>query len=229
MNYNAFVSVIIPVYNCERYLGQAINSVLSQTYKNFEVIVVDDGSTDNSAEVARSFGDLIRYEFQQNSSSAGARNRGIQLAKGDYLTFLDADDLWTENKLNLQVKALEQNPQIELIFGKVQQFHSPELSEEIKNKIYCPQELMPGYSLGAMMVTRDAFWRVGLFEDERQLGDFLDWYFKANDLGLKHIMLPELLLKRRIHDSNLGIRQRDSRIDYVRVIKASLDRRRAKG
>src|SRR5438552_10684660 len=100
------VSVIMPVYNGERYLAAAIRSVLAQTYTAAEVIVVDDGSTDDSAEIVHKFGTAVRYESQLHRGSPDAsRNRGVELARGEYLAFLDQDDLWTNNKLELQVAA----------------------------------------------------------------------------------------------------------------------------
>lgn len=227
MNNNFLISVIIPVYNAEKYLAEAINSILQQTYQPLEIIVVDDESTDKSGEVAQSFGDVIRYEFQKNNGAAKARNTGINLAKGDYLTFLDADDLWTENKLKLQVQAFNNHPELDMVFGYVKQFISPELSDDIKNKIYCPSELMKGYHIGTMMVKKDAFLRIGKFDENWQITDFIDWYLKATEKGLQSYMCPEILLKRRLHNTNIGIRKRDSRNEYVRTLKASLDRRRA--
>ena len=98
------VSAIIPVYNCERYLAEAIESVLAQTYRPIGIIVVDDGSTDGSADVAKSFTDpQVRYFYQPNSGQGAARNQGTNLARGSFFTFLDADDLWTDNKLELQL------------------------------------------------------------------------------------------------------------------------------
>lgn len=223
----SLVSVIIPVYNGDRYLAEAIQSVLDQTYQPVEIIVIDDGSTDRSAEVAKRFGTTVQYCFQVNSGTAAARNRGIELAKGDFFAFLDADDLWVNDKLTLQMHVFQRETDIDIIFGQVQQFHSPELDESIKNKTYCPPELMAGYHAGTMLIKRDSFLRVGLFETKWQVGEFLDWYIKVTEQNLKSFMLPEVLLKRRIHDANMGISERKSRTDYVRILKASLDRRRA--
>ena len=227
MENNFSISVIIPVYNCDRYLGEAIESVLKQTYQPSEIIIIDDGSTDKSAEVAKSFGDLIKYELQENGGAATARNRGTELATGDYFAFLDADDLWTENKLKLQIEAFNKNPQLDMVFGYVEQFHSPELPDNIKSKIYCPSGSMKGHHVGTMMIKRDALFRIGKFDENLNIADFIDWYLKATQAGLQSFMLPEVLLKRRLHDTNMSIRQRDFRKNYVRILKAHLDRRRA--
>jgi glycosyltransferase involved in cell wall biosynthesis len=227
MKNNLLVSVIIPVYNCDRYLAEAIESVLAQTYQPIEIIVVDDGSTDNSAEVAKRFASSVRHYSQSQSGAGAARNYGIELAQGSFFAFLDADDFWVKDKLTRQMQVFESEPDIDIVFGHIQQFHSPELDESIKNKIYCPPELMAGYHPGTMLVKREAFLRVGKFETNLQMGEFISWYARATELGLRAKMLPDLLMSRRLHETNLSIRQRQARTDYVRLIKASLDRRRA--
>lgn len=224
----SLISVIIPVYNCDRYLSEAIKSVLNQTYKSLEIIIVDDGSTDKSAEIAKSFGDVIRYEFQSNSGLGATRNKGVELAKGDYLTFLDADDLWTENKLQLQIEAFNHNATLDMVFGNVQQFISPELLEELKAKIDLSLEFFKGYLAGTMMIKKESFNRVGYFSNNWELGEFIDWYLKAQEKKLQTLILPEILLKRRIHDTNMGIKKKDKLQDYIKIIKASLDRKKLK-
>ncbi|MFB2939255.1 glycosyltransferase family 2 protein [Aerosakkonemataceae cyanobacterium BLCC-F154] len=221
------VSVIIPVYNCDRYLAEAIESVLNQTYKPIEIIIIDDGSTDKSAEVAKNFAPSVRYYYQPQSGAGAARNHGVELAESSFFAFLDADDFWVKDKLIKQMQVLQEEPEIDMVFGHIQQFHSPELDETVKNKIHCPPDLMAGYHPGTMLIKRESFWRVGKFETHLQMGEFISWYSLASDLGIKGKMLPDLLMWRRLHETNLGIRQRQSRTDYVRMIKASLDRRRA--
>src|SRR5437667_12630279 len=109
------VSVVIPCYNGERYLAEAIESVLAQRYEPLEIIVVDDGSTDRSAEVARHFGDAVQYVCQPHAGAAAARNRGVGLATGDLIAFLDADDVWTEGRLARQVQVLEADPSVGMV------------------------------------------------------------------------------------------------------------------
>lgn len=226
MKNTPLVSVIIPVYNCERYLAEAIESVLVQTYRPIEVIVVDDGSTDGSADIVKSFASSVRYCFQPHSGAGAARNVGIELAQGSFFAFLDADDLWVNDKLTRQMTAINSDRELDIVFGHIQQFHSPELDESVKHKLHCPPELMPGYNSGTMLIERDTFFRVGLFETNWQVGEFINWYLRLRELKLRTIMLPELVMWRRLHETNMGIRQRQSITDYVRILKASLDRRR---
>ena len=113
---NPLVSVIIPAYKCEKFISSAIESVLSQTYENFELIVVDDGSPDNTASVAKKYQHRINYIYQENGGVSKARNTGIRMSKGEYIAFLDADDKWGRNKLELQVKFLTDHPDVNFVF-----------------------------------------------------------------------------------------------------------------
>ncbi len=226
MDNNSSVSVIIPVYNCRDYLAEAIESVLAQTLSPAEIIVVDDGSTDGSADVAKQFSSDVQYCFQPNAGTGAARNKGIELARGDFFSFLDADDYWLENKLAAQSAALRDNPGLDAVFGHVRQFHSPELDKSEMNNVHCPDELMPGHLPCAMMIKRAAFFHVGLFETNWKVGQDVSWIMRAQEQGLNMFMLPDLVYMRRLHKNNKGLTQRQFMTDRVRILKASLDRRR---
>jgi glycosyltransferase involved in cell wall biosynthesis len=223
------VSAIIPVFNYDRYLGEAIESALSQTYSNLEVIVVDDGSTDKSSQVARSFaGRGVRYCHQANTGIGPARNRGVLLAQGDFLAFLDADDRWPVEKTERQLRAFENDPELEMVFGQaVQLQNGPEWEAGVNERKLPASGMVPGMVAGTILIKRDAFSRVGEFPGGLKVGEFIDWYSRAVALQLRSLVLPDMFLWRRIHDSNTGVRERKSVSDYARVLKASLDRRRA--
>lgn len=225
------ISVIIPVYNYARYLGEAVQSVLSQTYQHLEVIVVDDGSTDQSGEVARSFaGRGVQYCHQVHAGIGPARNKGVELAQGDFIAFLDADDRWPEEKLERQLRAFESDPTLEMVFGQALQLHNgPEWEAGVNDKRLSVAGMVPGMVPGTMLIRRDAFLRVGKFQGDWKVGEFIDWYARAVEMQIRSLVLPDLLLWRRIHDSNQGVRERQSVSDYARVLKAKLDRKRAEG
>lgn len=225
----ALISVIIPVYNCEQYLAQAIESILAQTYKPIEIIVIDDGSTDKSGKIAQSFAPAVIYCHLEHGGVAKALNHGINLAQGEYIAFLDADDLWVADKLTLQMRAFQDNSQLEAVFGQIRQFKSPELDEDSQNKLKIPVEVSPGYQKDTLLIKCQALYRVGLFNPQIQMGDFIDWYLRACEQNLMSLMLDDILAMRRLHKSNMGIREKGSRIEYVRVLKAALDRRRQSG
>lgn len=229
MKESPLVSVIIPVYNYDRYLAEAVESVLNQTYQNVEVIVVDDGSTDQSGEVARSFaGREVRYCPQVHAGIGPARNKGVEMARGEFLAFLDADDRWPEQKIERQLEAFENDPALEMVFGQALQLQNgPEWEAGVKDKNLTAAGMVPGMVPGTMLIKRDAFLRVGKFQGDWKVGEFIDWYARAVELGIRSLVLPDLFLWRRIHDSNQGVRERQSVTDYARVLKAKLDRRRA--
>ena len=231
MKESPLVSAIIPVYNYERYLGEAIESVLSQTYQRHEVIVVDDGSTDQSAEVAKSFADRgVLYCQQANAGIGPARNKGVELAQGDFLAFLDADDRWPVEKTERQLQAFENDPALEMVFGQAAQLQNgPEWEAGVNDNKLPAAGLVPGMVAGTMLIKRDAFSRVGEFPGGLKVGEFIDWYARATQLQIRSLVLPDLFLWRRIHDSNTGVRERKSINDYARVLKAALDRKRAEG
>jgi glycosyltransferase involved in cell wall biosynthesis len=212
------VSVIIPVRDGERYLAEAVRSVLDQSYEQVDPIVVDDGSQDGTADVARGFEDALRYVRQAPAGTAAALNRGIGLARGPFLAFLDADDLWTPRKLELQVAALARDPGLDIVFGHVRQF---------RDLVSAPAEPQPGLSKGTMVVRRESFERVGAFDTAWRVGDFVDWYARAEDRGLVSTMLPDVVMLRRLHAGNSTLRDSGALVDYARVARAALERRRA--
>lgn len=221
------ISVMIGVYNAAAYLGEAIESALTQTRAPLEVIVVDDGSTDGSGDVARAF-DAVTVVRQDNAGNGSARNHAARLAKGDLFAFLDADDRFTPDKLELQSRALEADPELEVVFGHVREFVSPELTPDQQALVRTPAPApMPWTAPNLMLVRRTSFENVGPFAEDLRVGVTVDWYARARDMGLEMAMLPEVLLERRLHLTNNGLRERDSRAQYLHVLKASLDRRRA--
>jgi glycosyltransferase involved in cell wall biosynthesis len=220
------VSVIIPVYQGERHLAEAIDSVLAQTYPAAEILVVNDGSTDATEQVAARYGDAIRYVARENGGIGAARNTGLHLTQMEWVSFLDADDLWSVDKLALQMAAFEAAAPPDLAFGYMKQFHDPALPPEIKAQIYCPEEPLEGISASNLLVRRETFFRVGLFETGYRVGEFLDWYLRSQEIGLKSLVLPQIVSYRRLHEGNHGKRERQSRGDMLHILKASLDRRR---
>jgi glycosyltransferase involved in cell wall biosynthesis len=222
------ISVLIGVYNAAPYLGEAIESALTQTYRPLEVIVVDDGSTDASSDVARSFGNAVVVARQENAGNGSARNHAVRLASGALFAFLDADDRFTPNKLELQLRALEEDAALDVVFGHTREFVSPELTPEQRSRVRPPApEPMAWTAPNLMLIRRESFAKVGSFAEDLKVGVTVDWYARAMEAGLRSAMLPDVLLERRLHLTNNGLRERDSRAQYLRVLKASLDRRRA--
>jgi glycosyltransferase involved in cell wall biosynthesis len=221
------VSVMIGVYNAAPYIGEAIESVLTQDYEPLEVIVVDDGSTDGSGDVARSFAN-VKVIRQENAGNGAARNRAVTEASGALYAFLDADDRFTPGKLNLQKAALDGDPGLDMVFGHVREFLSPELDEETRATLRPPApEPMPWTAPNLMLIRRESFQRVGPFTVAVRVGVTVDWFARAAEAGLRYTVLPEVVLERRLHTQNNGLRERASRSQYIDVIRQAMERRRA--
>jgi glycosyltransferase involved in cell wall biosynthesis len=221
------VSVMIGAYNAELYVGEAIESVFAQTYEQIELIVVDDGSDDGTAAVVQSFGDAVRYAHQPRGGNGAARNRAVELARGAYFAFLDADDRFLPNKIERQLQVLQEDPAIDAVFGHVREFISPDLAADEAARLRSPAENAPWTAPNLMLIRRDSFFRVGPFSTAVRVGVTVDWYARALEAGLGMHLLPEVVLERRLHAQNNGLLERDSRSQYLHVLKASLDRRRA--
>jgi glycosyltransferase involved in cell wall biosynthesis len=222
------ISVMIGVYNADRYLAEAIESVLAQNYRPLELIVVDDGSDDGSGGIARRYGDALIYAHQENAGNGSARNHAVRLASGELYAFLDADDRFVPGKLERQFAALDADPTLDMVFGHVQEFVSPELTDAQRATVRPPAaQPLPWPAPNLMLIRRESFARVGPFSEDVKVGVTVDWYARAAEAGLKSMMLREVVLERRLHLTNNGLRERDSRQQYLHVLKAALDRRRA--
>jgi glycosyltransferase involved in cell wall biosynthesis len=200
---------------------------LAQRYQAKEIIVVDDGSTDGTRSIVQSR-ETVTCIHQSRRGAAAARNTGVKHSRGELLAFLDADDLWMPDKTEKQMSWFAGDCALDMVFGHVEQFYSAELEESLKSKIKIVEAVMPGYVPGTMLIKKDAFLKVGYFNPDVKVGEFIEWYLRAQDSGLQCVMLPDVVLKRRIHNANTGIRERDARKDYLRILKASLDRKRKK-
>jgi glycosyltransferase involved in cell wall biosynthesis len=166
------VSVVIPLYNARDVIAETIESVLAQTWTDYEIIVVDDGSQDGSGELVQAFGDRIRYIRQQNTGVAGARNRGIEESHGEYIALLDHDDLWHPTKLEKQVRMLDQNPEIGMVLTDVQHIDKRGNPKGILGHGYSPTErfaelFVQGYvpTPSSAMIRRSVFLTIGGFDE----------------------------------------------------------------
>jgi len=223
------VSVIIPVLNGEAYLDEALASIRGQAGGRTEVIVVDDGSTDGTADVVRARHGDMHYHYQENAGIGAARNAGLRLARGAFIAFLDADDYWLPGKLDRQLAVFRDQPETVAVFGHIRQFHSPELSAEARARILCPEAPMPAELPSTMLCRRAVFDRVGPFETRWKVGQDASWIMRARECGLRVVMLPDVVYMRRLHANNNCNTRSEYFGDRLRIIKAMLDRRRIRG
>lgn len=217
------VSIIIPVYNGERYLGSALQSVFEQDYRPFEVIVVDDGSVDRTADIAKSF-QGVRYIYQENQGYVKALNAGLEAADGEFIAFLDADDIWAPNKLSVQVGYLKEHPECGLTLCRISNFIDSSFASnpQIENSPLLKEEI----GLMTMVARKTVFERVGGFDPTYKLTPDWDWIARAKDAGVQVTILPETLMYRRIHDSNMSSDPEACRADVLQAFKASIGRKR---
>jgi glycosyltransferase involved in cell wall biosynthesis len=219
--------VIVPTFNGERYLEQALRSALNQTLPPFEVIVVDDGSTDGSPEIAESFGHPVRCIRQTNMGVARARNRGLSVATGEFIAFLDHDDLWPRTKLEVQVAALHANPDVGIVSGHVRYFEGA-LPGRPWTKQGSGEVPGTGY-LQAAVIRRSVFDRIGpLSEEVGGAADDLEWMMRARDLRVRRLMLDDVTLLYRWHGDNTTADINTSAAGQLEAVKRSLDRRRGR-
>lgn len=216
------ISVVIPMYNAALFIGEALASVAAQTRPVRQVIVVDDGSTDGSAEIVarQPWVTLIR---QPHRGIAAALNAGFDRADGVLLAFLDADDRWVQNKTECQLAALVADPGLDMVFGLARRFLMlPDGTERVI-------DTLPGVSRHGGLYRREVFTRFGRFAADGDPGhDFLAWFARAHDGGARWRTLDHVVFERRIHDANYGRFQRElQRKAYFASLREMLARRRA--
>jgi glycosyltransferase involved in cell wall biosynthesis len=222
-------SCVVAAFNSERWVSDAIRSILDQTYRPIEVIVVDDGSQDATSEVARGFGEPVRVITQETAGPAATRNRGVREARGDYVAWLDADDLWHPEKLVRQVTYLEHRPAIQGVASHVRNFWAEgHEAEEEHYRDHLRMNPIPGWATTTLLVRRPAFVAVGELDTELWFGDALDWFMRARDNGIAIEMLSDVLTFHRLRRDNLSTRRsRESEEEFLDIVKTSLERRRA--
>ncbi len=220
----ALISVIIPVYNGEKFLAEALESVFVQDYSPLEIIVVDDGSTDGTAALLSTYGERIRSVHQSNQGPAAARNRGLEIAGGELIAFLDADDLWLSGKLRRQIDYLDIHPTVRVVATHMETFTSENASWiPGLNRAYW-ESRPPGLLPSTLLCQRTAFDVVGQFAADMRLAEDTDWLFRVKEKGLPIGVVDQVLVRKRIHQTNLT---RSSHLsDTMGVLRNSLRRRR---
>lgn len=218
------VSVIIPVYNGARFIVEAVQSIVAQEYGSLEIIVVDDGSTDETGEIVARLDWDVRYVFQENAGPGAARNRGIRDASGELVAFLDADDLWATGSLRLLVNRLLEDPELDVVHGYARLFKDGEPNGGMD--FLNPEEVFP-YYIGAGLYRRQAFERAGLFEEQLRFSEDTEWYRRAAEIGLRIDRLEGITLMVRRHENNMTRGKTLEDLQMARVFKLMLDRRRA--
>ncbi len=218
------VSVVVPAYQAEAFLGEALESALGQDYDRVEIVVVDDGSTDRTAGIAAAHG--VRVIRQRNGGPAAARNAGLAVARGELLTILDADDVWPRHRLSRQVEHMREHPHDGLVVGLTEAFVTPGQPRPAHYP-RLPQPF-PGHP-STMLVRRGIFELVGPFDESLRLSEDLDWIARAGDAGVRFGRLDCTLLRYRIHADNTSRNPHANEVATMRALRASVRRKRSGG
>ncbi|MCB0209231.1 MAG: glycosyltransferase family 2 protein [Anaerolineae bacterium] len=215
------VSVIMPVYNGAVFLAEAIENLRQQQYEPLEIIIVDDGSTDNTGQIVAGLGSDIRYVCQTNQGPAAARNHGLQLATGEVIAFLDVDDLWTEHWLSTQVGFLAAHPAVDVVQGLIQELQlvTGSTFEPVADPYY-------SVNLGSAIYRRRVFDWVGLFDETLHYNEDTDWFIRAWDKNVSKTQLAEVALFYRKHEGNMTNGGNSKQSGFVWLLKKRLDQHR---
>jgi glycosyltransferase involved in cell wall biosynthesis len=224
------ISIIMPAWNASRYIGEALQSILSQSRSDFEIIVVDDRSTDDTRQIveeAASRDSRIRVLDGAHSGVAQARNLALTAAAGAFISFLDADDLWPAGRLGRHMRLLEENPDASGIAGEILVFE----------KLGGDQRPLPGSAhttllsiyLGAATFRRAAFARLGNFDESMLFAEDVDFFFRFHEAGLRFAIDRDLALLHRRHDTNMTHDRASGRKYMLAALGKSMVRRRAPG
>ncbi|MFH1453394.1 MAG: glycosyltransferase [Armatimonadota bacterium] len=225
------VSVIIPVYNAEKYIKRTIQSVLDQTYTDYEIIVVDDGSTDYSKEVLSSYGDKVRYFYQKNSGVSAARNRAIREAKGEYIALLDQDDLWYSQRLEKQIALLDKRPDTGIVYADCNYIDAEdkvllrlfEKGRSYSGKVFEQLAIDNFIPIPTVLIKKEILDKTGLFLEDYTFAEEYDLFLRiARNHNVEFI--DEVLAGYRIHDTNLSKDIENSLKEDIKVTEHIMDK-----
>jgi len=220
------VSVIMPVFNGEKHIEEALESIFKQEYEPLQVIVVDDGSTDKTAGIINSFGN-IEYIYQENQGQTSALNTGLSRARGELIAFLDADDRWETNCLVLLTGYLSLHPDVDCVFGLMKNFIDPnaQLPEKISN--YKESIVnQTGRNLTTLITKKKVFEKTGYFNRSYLHNKHTEWICRVKKQGFRIETIPEVVLYRRLHDENMSYQLKNKKSELLKIAKSLIDNRR---
>jgi glycosyltransferase involved in cell wall biosynthesis len=219
---NPTVTVLMAVYNGERFLRETLESVFAQDHESFEVVFVDDGSTDGTRELARSF--PVRYVYQENRGLPAARNTGLGLAQGNLVAFVDDDDLLPPSKLSVQACYLSEHPEIGCVLGRQEWIieEDIEVPKLTRDPIFGE---LGGIQLVSAMFRRAVLRELGGYDPTYRYAEDRDLFIRMREHGIEIAVLPDVVLLKRLHGSNMTMNQPD-RHPMTRSLKEKLDRER---
>lgn len=215
------VSAIIPAFDSARYLAETIESVLAQTVPPLEVLVADDGSTDDSVEVAQQYGPAVTVLRCEHAGTAATRQRGFVASRGDLVAGCDSDDLWAPTKLERQIEALVARPELDAVGCLADEFLSPDVDES-----YLPgrglRRRVRSLAASSLLIRRRFVATMGGFDTVSGLGESVDWFAKALRAGVRTDVVDEVLMRRRIHAHNSSRSFDSEKQTYLEILRRHL-------
>ncbi|HEY2536876.1 MAG TPA: glycosyltransferase family A protein [Solirubrobacteraceae bacterium] len=215
-------SVIVPAYQAERYLREALDSAFAQDYDAFEVIVVDDGSSDRTAEIAASY--PVQLLRRSHRGPAAARNCGIAASRGEFVTVLDSDDIWPTDRLSRQIGYLQGHPQTGIVLGHTRFFVNPGEPRPAHHP-KLDGDTAPGHA-STMLARRAVFERIVVFDESLWLGEDIDWLARAKDAGVISATLEDVVLRYRVHATNTSRFTSANQAAMLGILRESVRRQR---
>jgi glycosyltransferase involved in cell wall biosynthesis len=206
-----FLSIIIPVFNSEHFIAETITKIYTQGYPNIEIIVVDDGSTDQTSEIIKNSFPTVKYYYQENKGPASARNYGLGIAKGEFIIFIDSDDYWEPNSLFLLSDFLKRHPTIHIVEGKIREFILHD------DKIDFSPESYYMSNFGGCMFRKEVFEVVGFFDERLLCAQDIDWFIRAWENNIEKSRVDCIILNYRKHPKSLTATNR-SQQHYYRLL-----------
>jgi glycosyltransferase involved in cell wall biosynthesis len=191
------VSVIMAAYNAAEHIGEALESVLAQDWQPLEVVVVDDGSTDDTAEIVARFPDVV-YVRQDNQGPSAARNAAVEHSSGEFVANFDSDDLLPATRVGDQARYLIEHPEVGAVFGRQEWLNAPEWMA--RDSVYGDVDGIP---LSSVMFRRDVFFDLGGYDTSFVHGEDMDLLVRMRERGIEYRVIPEIVLYRRHQDSSL--------------------------
>jgi glycosyltransferase involved in cell wall biosynthesis len=221
------VSAFVAVRDAGKYLRESIDSILGQTRPPDEVVVVNDGSTDDSADILASYGDALRVFHQEASGYPVTFNRGLARTVGEVIACLDADDYWELDAIERRLDRLTQPDAPDAVAGMMVQFLSPELDGSDGRRFRFDAAPVPTTLFQTTIIRRAVFDRVGMLDETLTTSANIDWLSRARAAGMTVARVDALVLHRRIHRTNMGIRLADQKqTDLLRIVRAHHERSR---
>lgn len=220
------VSVIIPVYNGAKFLEEALQSVFAQDYSNLEIIVVDDGSTDNSAEIVQRF-PWVKYIYQKNQGVSVARNTAITKASGEYIAFIDSDDIWMPEKLSVQIEVMLKHTEFRITTTDKTNFLEPGTQLPRHLEQLDDWETMEEIIPSTMLIHKSVFSEIGKFSPDYKSSEDIEWIRRAIDANISIKKIEKNLVRRRLHGENLSwVMVSDHKTNLMRILRESVARKK---